>query len=236
MNYMGGKQALSRHILPIIQGYLGFGRIYVEPFVGGGNVIDKIPGPRLAADINPYLIEMWKAAADGWMPPKQFSLEQYKSVQSDKDSDPVLAGYVGFALSYGGKFFGGWARGKTSKGVPRDYVDEAYRSARAQFPKMVGVHFVLSSYENLNVPAGAVVYCDPPYRGTTKYAIGRFDHDNFYEWCANQAKRGCDVFVSEYDMPQPFVPVWQKERADSLTANTGAKRSVERLYHLPSMG
>lgn len=46
-----------------------------------------------------------------------------------------------------------------------------------------------------------VIYCDPPYRGTTPYpGVRPFDHERFYrrvrEW--SEITR---VFVSEYSMP-----------------------------------
>ena len=43
MKYVGSKARISRHILPIIQGAIDRNGIetYVEPFVGGGNLIDK---------------------------------------------------------------------------------------------------------------------------------------------------------------------------------------------------
>ena len=48
----------------------------------------------------------------------------------------------------------------------------------------------------------AVVYCDPPYIGTSGYAdaIGSsgFRHEEFYQWCEQQAAL---VVISEYSMP-----------------------------------
>ena len=39
---------------------------------GGGNLLDKIPHSieRYGNDSNEYLIEMWKAVSNGWIPPK----------------------------------------------------------------------------------------------------------------------------------------------------------------------
>lgn len=34
--------------------------LYVEPFCGGCNSLCRVTGRRLAADVNPYLIAMWK--------------------------------------------------------------------------------------------------------------------------------------------------------------------------------
>ena len=44
MIYQGSKNRLAKYIVPILQSYIDKNKIetYIEPFVGGGNVIDKI--------------------------------------------------------------------------------------------------------------------------------------------------------------------------------------------------
>ena len=39
---LGGKAKTAKDIVPIIESYLGWGQIYVEPFVGGANVIQHV--------------------------------------------------------------------------------------------------------------------------------------------------------------------------------------------------
>ena len=60
MRYMGSKNRLSKEIIPIIQSYITADTNgYLEPFVGGANVIDKIAcNKKYACDINEYLIEL----------------------------------------------------------------------------------------------------------------------------------------------------------------------------------
>lgn len=60
MKYMGSKSRIAKHILPIILDGRKDGQYYAEPFCGGCNVIDKVPGNRIANDSNPYLIAMWE--------------------------------------------------------------------------------------------------------------------------------------------------------------------------------
>ena len=60
MKYMGSKNRIAKHILPIILKDRKENQYYVEPFVGGANIIDKVGGNRIGADINPYLIEFFK--------------------------------------------------------------------------------------------------------------------------------------------------------------------------------
>ena len=55
MKYMGSKHGIAKEIMPIMLKERGQ-RTWVEPFVGGGNMIDKVQGKRIGADINHYVI------------------------------------------------------------------------------------------------------------------------------------------------------------------------------------
>lgn len=57
MKYMGSKNRLSKHILPIMLKHRKEGMAWVEPFVGGGNIIDKVKGERIGADSNPHVVD-----------------------------------------------------------------------------------------------------------------------------------------------------------------------------------
>ena len=84
-------------------------------------------------------------------------------------------------------------------------------------------------YQDVPIPDGAVVYCDPPYKGTSGYGNDKkqtFDHERFYEWCLT---RDFPVFVSEYQMPDGFTEIASTVRADSMSATTAVKR-VEKLF------
>ena len=81
-------------------------------------------------------------------------------------------------------------------------------------------------YRAVEIPAGAVVYCDIPYRGTAEYIAGTFDHDAFYEWALS---RPYPVFVSEYAMPSEFVCVWDiKHRC--ILSGTANNAVTEKLF------
>ena len=47
MKYVGSKNRLSKDILPLILKNRKPGQWYVEPFVGGANLIDKVDGNRI---------------------------------------------------------------------------------------------------------------------------------------------------------------------------------------------
>lgn len=235
MKYMGSKARHAKELLPIILKDHTSDMWYVEPFVGGANMIDKvdplIAPKRLGCDVHEYLIALWQAVSKGWTPPDSFTEEQYNDMRINKDKYPKeLVGYVGFALSYSGKWFGGWRRDGAGK---RDYVTESYKNAHKQFPNLIGVHFQNKSVFDIDFTrcGKATIYCDPPYSGTTKYKDD-FDHERFYIWCRDRHKEGHRVFVSEYSMPDDFKCVWQKEVNSSLTKNTGNKKATEKLFTL----
>ena len=85
MKYMGSKARHAKELLPIILANRKQGQWYVEPFVGGANMIDKVDGNRIGADINEYLIEMWKAVSSGWMPPEHIDEKQYYDIRDNKE-------------------------------------------------------------------------------------------------------------------------------------------------------
>lgn len=225
VKYMGSKNRHSKDIVNILNQYQY--ETFIDICVGGANVIDKMNNPiRIGYDINEYLIEMWKAVAKGWLPPKEISEFQYNHIKSNKDEDKILTGYVGFALSYGGKWFGGYRRDKT--GI-RNYSLESYNSALRQFPKLSGVRFHCETLFNIDVD-DCLLYVDPPYLGSTGYGV-KFDHGEFYEWCREIGKRN-KIFISEYSMPDDFNCVWEKNVYNSLTSDTGSKGNTERLFTL----
>lgn len=233
MKYMGSKARFTKEILPIILKDRKHEQWYVEPFAGGMNAICEVVGNRLANDIHYYLIQMWCELVDGWVP-KKITKEEYNEVRTDPSKYPAyFVGWVGFNCSYSGKWFGGFAgETKTKIGTIRDYQAEAINNVKKQVEKMKGVVFQNKSYCELELPPDSLVYCDPPYEGTTKYKDS-FNHTEFWNWCREKAKQGHTVFVSEYNAPTDFECIWQKEAKSSLSANGkigGNKVSVEKLF------
>lgn len=228
MKYMGSKARHAKEILPIILADRKPDQWYVEPFVGGANMIDKVSGNRIGADKNFFLIELLKSVRDGWVPPSDVSEEDYAKAKFSDDAK--YKAFVGFCVSYSGKWFGGYARGNDGNGSPRNYADEQKRHLLKQSKGLIGVDFRCVEFDNLLIPNGSIIYCDPPYAGTTKYATGAFDHSYFWAWCESKSNEGHNVFVSEYAAPEGWKCVWEKTVNNTLTKDTGSKQGVERLF------
>lgn len=240
MKYMGSKNRLAKYLLPIILKDRGLRQYYVEPFVGGANLIDKVHGRRLGSDINPFLIaclEMLQSDLSKLPKSKKETDEYTYKEMKEKSKLPIeqitkdelaIIGYYGFALSYGGKWFGGWRRDKIGK---RDYVEEAYKNAVRQSTTLKNIVFETMDYVTCEIPNNSIIYCDPPYRGTTSYK-NNFDHNLFWDWCRKQRIKGNIIFISEYFAPSDFKCVWEKEIVSSLTKETGSKTGIEKLFTL----
>lgn len=230
MQYMGGKFRISKTITDIMMLSREPGQWYVEPFCGGCNVIDKITGPRLAADNHYWLIAMWRAVLRGWEPPGVVTEEEYQSIKAAMGQyPPELVGFVGFGCSYGGKWWGGYARTDKTGARSRNYAGEARRSIERKRPLLDGVVFQCCPYWRMSVPSNSLIYCDPPYADTTGYKTGDFDHELFWQWVRNMTSLGHTVFVSEYTAPDDFYPMWEKP-VKTMLAQGKTKHSVEKLF------
>lgn len=232
---MGSKARFAKELLPIILKDRKPNQWYVEPFAGGMNMISEVSGNRIANDNHFYLIEMWKSLVNGWVP-EDYSKEDYYKIKASMKSQPAeLVGWVGFNCSYSGKWFDGYAgKTKTKSGFIRDYQAEARANVLAQIPKLSGVVFSNTSYEELDIPLNSIIYCDPPYAGTRKY-LTKIDHKHFWDWVRKLSNDGHTVFVSEYSAPDDFTCVWQKQVSSSISANSvnnGTTTSTEKLFAL----
>jgi len=231
---MGSKSRIAKYIVPIINSYLSDSiRDYIEPFVGGANIIDKVDFEfRLGYDKNKYLIALLDYVAKGGILPDTISEEIYYKVRDNKDRYiDWKVGLVGFCASYGGRFFEGYPRGNKADGTPRDYTNEAIRNLQTQAFNIRDVIFKVSDYMDIKPYNKSVIYCDPPYRYSKPYKVellGRFDSDDFWNWAEDMSKSHI-VLVSEYEAPIGWNCIWSLPVKSNLKA-TGSKESVERLF------
>jgi DNA adenine methylase len=205
---MGSKRRIAKEILPLMLAEREIGQFWVEPFVGGGNMIDKVTGNRIGSDVNPYTIQALISIRDNvdQLPKnnQEFTESDYKALRISDDYK--FKGYAGFAFAFGAIWLGGWRRCSRNA----DYVKESYNSAVKQSPYLQGIELYTCSYDELFIPKNSIIYCDPPYANTTKYKDS-IDHDKFWNWCRQKAKQGHKVFISEYNAPDDFKCIWEKK-------------------------
>lgn len=220
MRYQGGKARIAKYIAPHINQFLHPDSQYVEPFCGSLAITERIKRtnkPFILNDINPYLITLWKSMQDGWEPPSEFSKEEYSEVKARMDWTDPLTAYCGFFLSFGGKWFGGFAKpnfyANSVNGANeyRNYVIEAKTGFLKKASSVTSHQFYCETYTDLAIPESSVIYCDPPYRDTLSPSGIVFDSDIFWDW-ANRVAEHSVIIVSEFYCPDPsFEVIWEKE-------------------------
>lgn len=238
---MGSKARLSKDLAPIINKLIKENNIdtYIEPFVGGANMIDKIQcTTKTGCDLHKQLIALLNYAKDySELLPVHISEEEYNEVKNNKDEyEDWYIGLIGFCATFSGKYFGGYARSFKSDGItPRDMSNECIRNLKKQAPSLKDIKFKCCSF--LDLPKdkiqGYVIYCDPPYRGTTKYKTEEFPYEEFYQWCRDMSIHNT-VLISEYNMPDDFECIWQKETKvnfdSNRTSNDINNKRIEKLF------
>ena len=229
MKYIGSKNRLSKELAPIIQSYITEDTVgYLEPFVGGANMIDKIKHHnRVGCDIHKQLIALLNKAKDDVDGiPDEITEEEYNKVKNNKELyEDWYVGLVGFCGTFGAKYFGGYARDRQGD---RNIPKEGIRNLKKQ--NLKGIKFKCCNFLDLPKLEKYVIYCDIPYKETTKYSTIKFPYEEFYEWAKKMSKYNI-VLISEYNMPNEFECIWQKESKVNFDSNreSGSKR-IEKLF------
>lgn len=158
MQYLGGKSRLVKHLTPILTNLSGDMPVW-EPFCGAGNVTGCIPGrPWLASDISAPLIAMLQALQRGWEPPTEVPEDLYRQCQERRDEADPLVAFVGYGCSFGGKYFGGYARNAKGDNYARRGTD----SLRRKLKSWGSVVFERMAFDAYTPARPTFIYADPP--------------------------------------------------------------------------
>lgn len=202
MWYLGGKKRQAKEIVHAVERLAPDFKVYVEPFCGAlwsaVAIMQRFPGRRYVLnDINPHLICFWEEARRGWNPPAKVSETTYAKYNRERPLGDPMTGYIGFAWSFGGKFFGGAAR-------TNGQIKGSYKSCveKIQVLRSFNVVFECGTYHELNIPNKAAVYLDPPYEGRTRQShFGKdFDKEHYLRWASTLSKR-CMAIATEFVPP-----------------------------------
>lgn len=224
---MGGKSRISKQIAEILNSAINKDTPFVSLFCGSCAIESKVQADvKILNDKHPYLIAMWQELQNGWMPPDVVTKEEYYRVKANMDENPALTGFIGFGCSFGGKWWGGYAKDKRGD----DYCGQAKRGLLKDLVGIQFATFTCLDYRDVEIPDGAVVYCDPPYANTTGYTVGQFDTHEFWDYMRQLSKR-CNVYISEESAPDDFECIWSKEKVRTLEKNDNVGRvKVEKLF------
>jgi len=229
VRYVGGKSKIAKALAEPINADLA-GRVLWEPFVGGLGMTPAFRGYSwaLLSDACAPLITMYQAWDRGWRPDECGPC--LPSVRDEAltfaDSNPWKA-----FLRFGCGFGGAWDGGTTRTGLDWNgdaLTAQAERSLERGFASLGPHEFECIDFCAEPTQADAsdlVIYCDPPYAGTTGYSVP-FDRDAFIERVCAWSLAGATVFVSEYDFPIGEC-ILQLDRAKHMPGRGVVK---ERLY------
>jgi DNA adenine methylase len=194
-------------------------------------MIDKVEGKRIGADSNPFVIEALKLIRDNPEAlPDHVTEKHYQELKDLRELNGVT-GVIGFEMSFGAKWFGGYRR--EQKGVA-DVANELTQTRRMrqsvnlQSKLLQNIIFIASPYQYLDIPQKSIIYCDPPYENTTKYKDG-FNHAEFWSWAREKSLEGHSVFISEYSAPKDFICVWERALTTSFSTSESIK-ATEKLF------
>ena len=227
MTYQGSKEKIADELATILSSMRRGNQLYWEPFVGSASVFSRMAEPRLGTDIMTDLIMLWnEVIRDTFAEPSYLSKEQYDELMQS-DTPSALRAYAGFFWSFSCMFRKGYS--------PDTFANSRSFYSMQQRAKLLrgnGTKLAACAYDK-PVINNALIYCDPPYRGTTSYrGTPEFDHDQFYSWCVDQVARGNQVFVSEYEMPEPFKLIHEFHFRTTLSTVYRDQAKPERLYTL----
>ena len=239
MVYMGSKTKYAQYIVPILQKVINDRGVslYIEPFVGGANVIDKVKCERrIGYDRSDTLIALLcqarddfsKVLADGnrelWDKGKGY----VKDGVMPEDMTLAEIGAMEFFASFSSRGFpGGYANNTTS----HNYFQERRKNLEKQSPNLKGILFYPGKYYELAHVSGAVIYCDPPYANTKQYGYAsqeQMDYNRFWNWAREMSKDNY-VFVSEQVAPDDFEIIWEME-AKRTNGKDNNFKAIERLF------
>jgi DNA adenine methylase len=179
-------------------------------------------------DNNEYLICLLNHVKNGgFIEKREISKEEWYHVKENKDLYPKwYVGLIGVLASYNGNWFSAYGGGsKTKEGNYRNYFDEGIRGLIKQ--DLTGIDFVFSDYKNIDFKELSIIYCDPPYELKNKRYKEHFDSDEFWKWCREKSNEGHTVFISEYNAPNDFECIWEKE-----ISKTNPKQKVNKTEKL----
>lgn len=161
-------------------------------------------------------VEPWKKALHYARVLGDTSLLENMGIHSDGSREDIRIHVDEYRKKYGA-----WLQaGKlTYKGLIRFWCLESLE----RLEKLVSYAI---DYHDVHIPPNAVVYCDIPYCGRECKGYKGFDHEQFYEW----AKSRDDIFISEYNMPPPFIEYWSCEKWVLSHGDGSHAKAVERLF------
>jgi site-specific DNA-adenine methylase len=208
MVYQGSKTKYAKYIIPILQRIIEENNIntFIDGMCGGCNIVDKIVCTnKIALDINPYLIELYKyIQKDNYTFPEVITREMWDSCKNTPEKNkPWLVALVAYFGSYSARGFNG---GFALNGE-RNYYNERLKNFKKQIPLLQDIKFYCSDINKVDYK-DCLIYLDPPYQRTKGYDYNKnFNYETFWNTVRRLSKNNI-VIVSEQNAPSDFKNIW----------------------------
>ena len=231
MKYLGGKHRIGKPIVEVILSLTENCHVnrYVEPFCGSLGVMKNMIHHNnccIGNDLHKDVIALWRALqTDSLQLPESLTREEYKQWKSTADIASEGLGEraaIGFGLSFGGKFFGGYA-----SGAGRDFMNELKRSLIKLAPVARSCEFTCGDYRDVVYAKNDIIYCDIPYQLTTGWTS--FNHEKFWAWAEKMSAEHY-VFVSSEFAPDGWISVWERNVSRSVAKISERRGATEKLF------
>lgn len=217
--------------------------MFIDACCGGANIIANTKYPivcktKYAFDNNKYLIALFDKVKFNKLEYIHIDEDEYKKVKQDfllgnNTYEDWYYGYVGFLFSYGTVFMDSYARGNDNKGNPRNMGLERFKNLINQKEALKTATFTVENIFNINLNMlnkNMLIYIDPPYKDTKQYNKQKFDTEKFWNLVREMSKR-CIVVVSEYQAPNDFIIIWEKELLQNINRKAlDRQKATEKLF------
>lgn len=218
MKIAGSKEIIADDILPFIHNYMMLYNIdtYIEPFVGGANIIDKvIANKKYGYDTNRYLIALFNYIKAGGELPEEISIEQcidckahYKA--NDNTYNDWFIGAVAFIADMRGKFFDtkSCTSGLTEVERYNKHYAEAVEEMLKQAKFISDIDFINAEYASIKAN-NSLIYCEVPE--DSKHKKAKFDIANFWNTVSKWNDNNNIVLVRSASAPDEYDIIWENE-------------------------
>lgn len=242
ISYYGGKQKLSKHLLPLIPEH----QIYVEPFAGGlALLFAKQPGEKeVINDIKGDLINLYRMAQTrgeellNLLKLTPFSEAEYakaKLIVKEGHDDALWrawATYVNMQMAFGNIPHGGWSRSRHPGSNDANQFANGVDALRAKFDRFRDVYICqtdaikcIEQWDSEN----AFIYCDPPYPGADQGDYSGYTAADFQNLIDALDKCAGSFMLSCYLVPEAKIPAhWETYSFSTTCTINKAQKEVER--------
>ena len=104
------------------------------------------------------------------------------------------------------------------------------KNLKSQASHLKDITFMCCDYKKFLDYKDCLFYFDPPYKDTKQYSIQNINYNEFYDFL-RQLSQNNIVLVSEYNMPNDFKCIWQRERkVQQKSDRVAAEKATEKLF------